>query len=203
MPAPQTLPPTTRWLGTPGQKCSVSLPSIRSPPRLWPPSRASHVVLVIKNLPASAGDTTGMGSIPGWGRSTGEENDNPLQYSCLGNPMDRGAWRATQSWTWLTVHVQTGPRKNAACCVAMSPASGTCSVPWLFRTVVLCPTHQNGTYLTFVARFWHLHRWGGEGSIGRWGVITPREILAPKINRGNFIKLPQGNCTHCHWESLL
>ena len=40
------------------------------------------MVLVIKNLPASAGDTTGMGSIPGWGRSAGEENDNPLQYSC-------------------------------------------------------------------------------------------------------------------------
>ena len=36
-----------------------------------------------------------MGSIPGSGRSPGEGNDNPLQYSCLGNPMDRGAWQAT------------------------------------------------------------------------------------------------------------
>ena len=35
------------------------------------------------------------GSIPGSGRSSGERNDNPLQYSCLENPMDRGAWRAT------------------------------------------------------------------------------------------------------------
>ena len=51
----------------------------------------SHV-LVVKNLPANAGDT---GSIPGLGRSSGEGNGNPLQYSCLGNPMDRGAWRAT------------------------------------------------------------------------------------------------------------
>ena len=47
---------------------------------------------VVKNLPASAGDA---GSISGLGRSPGEGNDNPLQYPCLGNPMDRGAWRAT------------------------------------------------------------------------------------------------------------
>ena len=43
---------------------------------------------VVKNLPANAGDT---GSIPGSGRSPGEENGNPLQYSYLGNPMDRAA----------------------------------------------------------------------------------------------------------------
>ena len=46
----------------------------------------------VKNLPANAGDT---GSIPGLGRSSGEQNGNPLQYSCLGNPMDRGSWQAT------------------------------------------------------------------------------------------------------------
>ena len=40
-------------------------------------------------------DTGGMGSIRGSGRFPGEGNDNPLQYSCLGNPMDRGAWQAT------------------------------------------------------------------------------------------------------------
>ena len=47
---------------------------------------------MVKNLPANAGD---VGSVPGSGRSPGEENGNPLQYSCLGNPMDRGAWQAT------------------------------------------------------------------------------------------------------------
>ena len=46
----------------------------------------------VKNLPANAGV---KGSIPGSGRSPGEGNSNPLQYSCLGNPMDRGAWQAT------------------------------------------------------------------------------------------------------------
>ena len=47
---------------------------------------------VIKNLPANAGDTRDVGSIPGVGRSPREVNGNPLQYSCLGNPLDRGAW---------------------------------------------------------------------------------------------------------------
>ena len=48
-----------------------------------------------KNLPASAGDLRDVGLIPGWGRFPGEGNGNPLQYSCLENPMDRGAWQAT------------------------------------------------------------------------------------------------------------
>ena len=46
---------------------------------------------MVKNLPANAGDA---GSIPGLGRSPGEGNSNPLQYSCLENPIDRGVWRA-------------------------------------------------------------------------------------------------------------
>ena len=49
---------------------------------------------VIKNLPANAGD---VGLIPGLGRSPGERNSNPVQYSCLENPMYKGAW-------WATVH---------------------------------------------------------------------------------------------------
>ena len=52
---------------------------------------------VLKNLPAAAGDTRDVGSIPVLGRSPGEGNVNPLQYSCLGNPMDRGAWQAIYS----------------------------------------------------------------------------------------------------------
>ena len=53
-----------------------------------------QVASVVKNLPANPGDA---GLIPGSERSPGEVNDNPLQYSCLGNPMDRGVW-------WATVH---------------------------------------------------------------------------------------------------
>ena len=50
---------------------------------------------VVKNPPASAGNAEDSGSIPGSGRSLGEGNGNPLQYSCLENPMDRGVWQAT------------------------------------------------------------------------------------------------------------
>ena len=52
---------------------------------------------VVKNLPANTGNTKDKDLIPGSGRCPGEGNGNPLQYSCLGNPMDRGAW-------WDMVH---------------------------------------------------------------------------------------------------
>ena len=64
----------------------------------------SQVALVVKNTLANAGDSGDKGLIPGPGRSPGGGSGNPLQYSCLENPMDRGAWRATvhgvaESWT--------------------------------------------------------------------------------------------------------
>ena len=52
---------------------------------------------MINNVLAKAGDTRDEGSIPGSGRSPGGENGNPLQYSCLENPMERGAWWAIYS----------------------------------------------------------------------------------------------------------
>ena len=55
------------------------------------------MALVVKNPPANAGDVRDRGSIPGLGRSPGGGHGNPLQYSCLENPMDRGDW-------WATVH---------------------------------------------------------------------------------------------------
>ena len=54
----------------------------------------SQVALVVKNLPDNAGDIRDVGSIPGSGRALGRGHGNPLQYSCLENSMDRGAWRA-------------------------------------------------------------------------------------------------------------
>ena len=53
---------------------------------------ASQVALLVKNPPANAGDIGPVGSIPGWGRSPGGGRGNLLQYSCLKNPIDRGAW---------------------------------------------------------------------------------------------------------------
>ena len=58
------------------------------------------MVLEVKNLPANAGDARDTGLTPRSGRYPGEGNGNPLQYSCLGNPMNRGGWQAT-------VHVVT------------------------------------------------------------------------------------------------
>ena len=64
------------------------------------------VALVVKNLPANTGDVREVGLISGLGRSPGEKHGNPVQYSCLENPMDIGAWWATvhgvtKSWTRL------------------------------------------------------------------------------------------------------
>ena len=92
------------------------------------PCRASQVALMVKNKPTNVGDLRDMGSIPGSGRSPGRGNGNPLQYSCLGKPMDGGALQTTlygftKSWTWLnqcsihamsckSIHV-TANRKNS------------------------------------------------------------------------------------------
>ena len=58
-------------------------------------SRATQVVLLVKNPRANAGDIRDEGSIPGSGRSLGGRHGNPLKYSCLENPMEREAWQAT------------------------------------------------------------------------------------------------------------
>ena len=65
----------------------------------------------------NAGDTGDADSIPGSGRSPGGGNGNPLQYSCLGNPMDRGAWWATvqgvtKTQTQMSVHTHIGDFKT-------------------------------------------------------------------------------------------
>ena len=57
-------------------------------------SWASQVALVVKNTPANAGDLKDAGSIPGLGRSPGGGHSNKLEYSCLEDPMDKGAWQA-------------------------------------------------------------------------------------------------------------
>ena len=81
--------PYVNWLN---QKCVLTplYPWLLRP-------RASQVALVVKNQPANARDLRDMGSIPGSGRFPGVGHSNPLQYSCLENPMDRGAW-------WAMIH---------------------------------------------------------------------------------------------------
>ena len=71
---------------------------------MWAPGGS-----VVKNPPVIARD---VGLISGPGRTPGEGNGNPLQYSCLGNPIDRRSWWATvygvaKSWTWLSMHTHS------------------------------------------------------------------------------------------------
>ena len=82
---------------------------------------------MVKNLPANAGDSRDMGSIPGLGRSPGVRNGYQLQYSCLENSMDGRVWQATvhgaaKSWPWLSdwghTHTHThGYLKSGVCSV--------------------------------------------------------------------------------------
>ena len=89
-------------------------------------SWASKVVLAVKNLPAKAGDLRDSSSIFGSGRSPVGGHGNPLQYSCLENPIDRGAWQVTvhrvaKSWTqlkWLSTHKSTF--KMLLCYISLS-----------------------------------------------------------------------------------
>ena len=99
------------------------------PENLWEnhlvclPSWVSQAVLVVKNLPASTGDKRDPGSIPGLGRSPGEGNGKPLQYSCLENPTDREACRATvhrvtkshTRLTWLRTLYRPFVMNNVSC----------------------------------------------------------------------------------------
>ena len=71
---------------------------------------ASQVVLVVKNPSASAGDIRVSGLIPGWRRSPGGGHSDPLQYSCLEDSIDRGAWRATVhrfTKSWMVLYEAT------------------------------------------------------------------------------------------------
>ena len=101
---------------------------------------ASQVVLVIKNLPANAGDIRDTGSVPELGRSPGEGHGNPLQYSCLENPMDRGAWWATvhrvaKSWTQL----KRFSMHTLMLSHSLSPPFLTLTVTWS-KVAQSCPT---------------------------------------------------------------
>ena len=76
---------------------------------------ASQVALVVKNLPANAGDMRDAGPIPGSGRSPGRGHGNPLEYPCLENAMDRGAWQAAVHGVTKSLTRLKGLSTNAQC----------------------------------------------------------------------------------------
>ena len=114
--------------------CSVCWPK----PRLWPEFSRIQVYLnsldfpgdsVVKNPPANAEVAREMGSIPASERFPVVGNSNPLQYSCLENPMDRGAWRATvhgvtKSWAWLSNWAGGGAQIQGASKWRLAACSG-------------------------------------------------------------------------------
>ena len=88
---------------------------------MYIPSETSQVALAVKNLPANIGDIRDTNPVPGLGRSPGVWTGNPLQYSCLENPMDGGAWwaivhRVTKSESdtvkWLSMHARMKRRRT-------------------------------------------------------------------------------------------
>ena len=105
-----------------------------------------HGGSVVKNPPANSGDVS---SIPGSGRSPGEGNGNPLQYSCLGDPMDRGAWQTPwgckrvghdlatkQQWQIHIPCTHIPCRISCPCSSSLHPL--TCSMLWAGREGLLC-----------------------------------------------------------------
>ena len=105
--SPDTAAPPTlgkSWSSSQGSIWAFTQTTQVSQPPQETTDKEAQVVLVVKNLLANAGDTGDVDSIPGWGKSRGVGNDNLLQYSCLENSMDRGAWQVTvhgvaKSWT--------------------------------------------------------------------------------------------------------
>ena len=113
--------------------------------------RYSQVTLMAKNPPAKAGDVRDTGSILGLGRSPGEENGYPLQYSYLENPMDRGAW-------WATVHRVA---KNRTQLKWLSTHSQV--IPWFSNTSAPLQVNQVGSIVSNI-----------DASIsGRWNPLSP------------------------------
>ena len=114
-------------------------------------SWASQVTLVIKNSPANAGDA---GSVPGLGRFPGGGHGNPLQYSCLGNPMDREAWQAAvygvaKCWTQLK-QLST---MNLLLLLSRFSRVRLCATPWRQHIDKNMPTfqgHQGAIYFSSV-----------------------------------------------------
>ena len=126
-------------------------------------------MLVVKNLTASAGDLRDVGLIPGLGRSPGEGNGNPLQYSCLENPMDRGAW-------WATVHGVERVRHD----LATKPPPPLSQHESLSLNGLCCPVRGSGNgislsiffFLIFGHTKWHLGQ-STSGILVPWPGIEP------------------------------
>ena len=117
---------------------------------------------VVKNLPANIGDTGDIGSIPESGRSPGEGNGNSLQYSCLGNPMDRGAW-------WATVH---GGHKESA----MTKHTHTPARAHTHTRTHTAHLREDGLFLPSVTR-WPISALSQNQGVNPRGMCSPDSVI--------------------------
>ena len=125
----------------------------------------SQVAPVVKNLPANAGDVRDAGSVPGSERFPGGGHGNPLQYSCLKNPVDRGAWWATvhrvaNSWIWLKrlgTHTHT---PLLLCCSTFFSIHSClrCFIVkgcWFLSKSFFCLNWDDRVFFTFILLMWY------------------------------------------------
>ena len=122
----------------------------------------SQVALLVKNPPADAGDIRDMGSIPGSGRSPGGGHGNPLQYFCLENPMDRGAWWATvhgvaKSCAQVSTHTCTHSNSGVIHMVWPNRVGGDIAFNIYYETITTISfvnTHLLLLYVCLIVVFW-------------------------------------------------
>ena len=168
---------SSAWPFTIGSNHSLnfksSWPCFHIPSTFWSlsywltPTRASQVALVVENPPANAGDLREAGSIPGLGRCPGRGHGNPLQCSCLENPMDRGTWwatvhRVTKSRTqlkWLNIHAHN-PNKQGCVWKADGEGRRRNCVP---SPMPVVPKFSGNRDRFHARKFSHRLGWTGDG----------------------------------------
>ena len=129
----------------------------------------------VLNLPANAGDGRDAGSIPGSGRVPGGGHGNPLQYSGLENPMDRGAWntivyRVAKSWTWLKQHSiaqSTGITSNLKV---------ICSICEDVHRVHAKTQHSENEDHSIRSHHFMANRWGNSGNSDSLSFWSPKSL---------------------------
>ena len=162
---------------------------------LLSPFRASQVVLVIKHPPANAGIVRNVGSIPGWGRSPGERHGNPLQYSRLENPMDRGAWwaivhsvaKSRMQWKWLKMHANPfnfwfNDNKNTAICTETKKSVWDLDSVWAYARNLTLESARRNNQVPLVIQFQPL-LWPHPGK------VPYQMILQFTIQTGMLLKI--------------
>ena len=146
---------------------------------------------VVKYLPAKAGDITDVDLIPGLGRSPGEGNDDLLQYACLGNPMDRGAW-------WATFH---GVAKNRTLLMYMLCVCLVCCV-LLFVTLWTVARQASESMGSLRQEYWNGLPCPPRGDLPTPG-IEPMSPVSPALQADSLALAPPGQRRQWHPAPVL